>query len=153
MDRWGGQTVYAKSIRNEHPNAKADHALAILTHENGVVSHVEGSWAYPAPLFRTQLEIAGSNGLIQHNSDTCASIGTYFYQKAQADIDVPVPSSPMHEDPYTTQIKAFYAHLTDGTPVPVSARDGLAALKIGLAALQSAETGAPVQIQQMEVVS
>ncbi len=147
------KTVYAKNIGTEHPGTSVDHALAILTHENGVLSHIEGSWAYPAPLFRTQLEIAGSNGLIQHNSDKTASIGSFFYQREQADVDVPLPASPMHEDPYATQIKAFYAHLTEDAPIPISARDGLAALKIALAALKSAQTGAPVDIQEMEVVS
>ena len=154
--RWVGvdvKTVFAKSIGCEHPDAEVDHALAILTHENGIISHIESSWAYPAPLFRTQIEIAGSNGLIQHDSDATTSLNFFLHQKEVADVDVPLPSNPLHEDPYTTQIKAFYSHITQGTPLPVSAADGLAALQISLAALQSAQTGLPVSINQMEVSS
>ncbi|MFK7802565.1 MAG: Gfo/Idh/MocA family protein [Anaerolineae bacterium] len=155
--RWiGGEvkTVFAKSVAQENKGAPVDHALVILTHESGTISHVEGSWAYPPPLFRTQIEVAGSNGLIQHDSDKTAVSGVYFHQKAVADApDVPLPTSPLHEDPYTTQLKAFYRHLQFDEPLRVSAADGLAALKIGLAALQSAQTGLPVHIQEMEVTS
>ena len=155
--RWiGGEvkTVFAKSVRAENPDANIDHALAILTHKNGAISHVEGSWAYPPPLFRTQIEVAGSNGLIQHDSDKTATTQVFFHQAGVAYApDVPLPSSPLHEDPYTTQIKAFYRHIQFGEPLRVSAADGLEALKIGLAALQSAQSGLPVQISEMEVSS
>ena len=73
------KTVFAKSIGNERPEAKVDHALAILTHENGVITHVEGSWAYPPPLFRTHFEIAGSTGLIDHNSDVTSSLQVFLH--------------------------------------------------------------------------
>lgn len=155
--RWiGGEvkTVFAKSVTQENKSAVVDHALAILTHENGVISHVEGSWAYPPPLFRTQIEVAGSNGLIQHDSDKTTATGVYFHQKAIEDHpQVPLPRSPLHEDPYTTQIKAFYNHIQDDEPLRVSAVDGLAALKIGLAALKSTQTGLPVHIHEMEVAT
>ena len=155
--RWiGGEvkTVFTKSVAQENPAATVDHALAILTHESGAISHIEGSWAYPAPLFRTQIEIAGSHGLIQHDSDATAAAAVYLHQKKVVDApDVPLPSSPLHEDPYTTQIKAFYRHIQSDEPLPVSAADGLAALKIGLAALQSAQTGLPVQLSEMEIES
>ena len=155
--RWiGGEvkTVFAKSVMAENPDANVDHALAILTHESGAISHVEGSWAYPPPLFRTQIEVAGSNGLIQHDSDKTATTKVFFHQTKAAEApDVPLPSSPLHEDPYTTQIKAFYRHIKFNEPLRVSSADGLEALKIGLAALQSAQTGLPVQISEMEAAS
>lgn len=144
------KTVFAKSIGFEQPEAQVDHALAILTHENGVISHVEGSWAYPPPLFRTHFEIAGSNGLIDHNSDFTTPLQMIFHQSENSVSDVPLASNPMHEDPYTTEIKAFYEHLVNDTPLRVTAADGLEALKIGLAAVRSAQTGLPVQISDME---
>jgi predicted dehydrogenase len=72
---------------------------------------------------------------------------------AEEDIpDVPLPSSPLSEDPYTTQIKAFYACLANGSAVPVTGADGLAAMQIALAAIESAETGRPVQLQSLPEV-
>jgi myo-inositol 2-dehydrogenase/D-chiro-inositol 1-dehydrogenase len=151
--RWiGGEvkTVFAKSIKNENPKAEVDHALVILTHESGIISHIEGSWAYPAPLFRTQIEVAGSNGLIQHDSDKTAATGVFFHQRSDVIAGVPIPSSPLHEDPYTTQIKAFYQHIQSNDTIRVSAVDGLEALKIGLAAIESAQTGLPIQLNKMQ---
>jgi predicted dehydrogenase len=126
-----------------------DHALAILTHANGAISHVEGSWAYPPPTFRTQFEIAGSGGLLVHNSDASAPIAAYWHKgDDDAAGEVPVPASPLLESPYVTQIRAFYDHLTKGTPIPVTAEDALAALEIALAAIESATTGQPVVIEK-----
>ncbi|MCA9925490.1 MAG: Gfo/Idh/MocA family oxidoreductase [Anaerolineales bacterium] len=138
--------VYAKNISDSHAGANVDHGLAIVTHKSGAISHVEGSWAYPQPMFRTQLEIAGNNGLIQFDSGQMASIGVHLHQKGGDAPDVPLPGSPLSEDPYTTQIKAFYEHLAHDTPVRITAVDGYKALQIALAAIQSAQTGQPVEI-------
>lgn len=152
------KTVFAKSIGFQDPAiapvAAFDHCLAILTHASGALTHVEGSWAYPPPTFRTQFEIAGSDGLIVHDSAATAPISMFQHQQAiEGSPDVPVPASPLLEDPYTTQIKAFYAALAHGTPVPVSAEDGLAALQIALAALESAQTGLPVTLEPLQEVA
>ncbi len=151
--RWvGGDVaqVYAQKISSNHPNAAVDHGLVILTHHNGTLSHVEGSWAYPEPMFRTQLEIAGSNGWLRHDSDETAVLSLHLHQKNSDEVaDVPLPSSPLSEDPYTTQIKSFYNHIVHGTPTAVTAHDGLAALQIALAALESAETGQPISLTEV----
>ena len=141
--------VYAKNIGNSLPGTAVDHGLAILTHKNGAISHVEGSWAYPPPLFRTRLEIAGDNGLIQCDSGQAAAINTYLHQQGGDAPDVPIPRSPMLEDPYTKQIKAFYDHIEHDAPVVVTAVDGYKALQIALAAIQSAQTGKPVAIENI----
>ena len=147
------QTVFAKKLSSTHPEAGVDHGLVILTHKSGAISHVEGSWAYPPPMFRTKFEIAGSNGLIQQDSGKTAAIGLHHYQDQNADVpDVALPSSPLSEDPYTTQIKAFYDSLVNDTAVPVTGADGLAALQIALAAIESAETGQPVHLSSLPEV-
>jgi predicted dehydrogenase len=139
--------VYAKSIGNSLPGTAVDHGLAILTHKNGAISHVEGSWAYPPPLFRTRLEIAGDNGWIQFDSEQMTAVKLHLHQQGGDAPDVPIPGSPMLEDPYTTQIKAFYDHIEHDAPVVVTAVDGYKALEIALAAIQSAQTGKPVVIE------
>jgi predicted dehydrogenase len=146
-------TVFAKSIRTQHPDARSDHGLAILTHASGALSLVEGSWAYPPPTFRTQFEIAGSEGLLIHDSEATAPITLRLQQRAGESPDVPLPSSPLLEDPYTTEIKAFYEAVRHDRPVPVSAGDGLAALQIALAAIESTQTGRPVHIEPLAEVA
>jgi predicted dehydrogenase len=122
--------------------------MAILKHTGGALSHVTGAWAYPPPTFRTHLEIAGDAGLIEFDSADTAPI-EMLLKKPDADSpDVGLPASPLSESPYTTQIKEFYAALVNDSPVRVSAEDGLAALQIALAAIESAQTGQAVFIGQ-----
>jgi predicted dehydrogenase len=79
-----------------------------------------------------------------------AAIGLYLHACGDEAIpDVPLPSSPLLESPYTTQIKAFYDSLAGDEPPPVSGADGLAALQLALASIESAETGRPVRIERL----
>jgi predicted dehydrogenase len=144
--------VYARKITVGHPDAPVDYGLAILTHKNGTISHIAGAWAYPPPTFRTSLEIAGDQGLIQFDSDETAPIRNLI-MKPQGDApDVALPSSPLRESPYTTQIKEFYQALQNDRPARVSAADGLAAVQIARAAVESAGSGEAVAIEPLEEV-
>lgn len=147
------KTVFAKSLSTSQPGAPVDHGLAILSHESGAISHIESSWAYPPPLFRTQLEIAGSNGWLRYDSDETAAVTIHLHQSEGAAPDVPIPTSPLAEDPYTTEIKSFYECLAHGKPNPVPGKDGLAALQLALAAVASAESGRPVTIEPLPEMS
>jgi predicted dehydrogenase len=144
-------SVFAKNIANQFSNVPGDYALVILKHKNGALTHVEGGWAYPAPLFRTALEIAGDQGLIEHPANSSAPLGVYLHENgSSANTDIAVPSSPLAEDPYVTQIKHFYELLTDKTTTPrVTAADGAAAVQIALAAVESTKTGRRVRIQEV----
>jgi predicted dehydrogenase len=139
-------SVFAKQL-GASAYSVGEHCLAILTHANGAISHVEGSWAYPPPTFRTRFEIAGSAGLLIHDSAAAAPLSVLWRRQAGDSAgDVPLAASPLLESPYTTEIKAFYNHIVHGSAVPVTAVDGLAALQIALAASESAQTGAVVHL-------
>ena len=148
------EKVFAKSVRSIRQDVALDHALVILTHKNGVISHVEGSWAFPPPTFRTRFEISGSGGMIDYDSEATTPI--QLFKKIQADEetpDIPTPTSPVSEDPWTTQIKAFYQALIADSPLPVPAEEGLAALQIGLAAIESARTNRAVHLETLPELS
>jgi predicted dehydrogenase len=133
-----------------HPDAPVDYGLVILTHHSGALSHISGAWAYPPPTFRTHLEIAGDRGLIEFDSDSTAPIQNLILKAGGSDApDVALPSSPVSESPYTTQIKEFCSALADGKTARVSAADGLVAVQIAEAALQSAHTGQPVKLHSL----
>jgi predicted dehydrogenase len=141
------ESVFAKSVRSARPDAPGDYALAILRHRNGALSHIEGGWAYPPPMFRTSLEIAGDGGLIEHPVGSSVPLGIHLQQKAAGDsAEIAVPASLLLEDPYITEIKHFYYVLAHDTPPRVTAEDGLAALKIAFAAIESARTGQRVTL-------
>ncbi len=142
------ESVSARRVTELHLEAPVDYGLVILSHRSGALSHIAGSWAYPPPTFRTHLEIAGDRGLIEFDSDETAPIQNLMLKTSGSNApDVGLPSSPVSESPYTTQIKEFYHALTEGTTARVSALDGLAAVQIAEAALESAHTGQPVKLQ------
>lgn len=143
------ESVFAKNVSSTRPDAPGDYALAILRHTSGAISNLEGAWAYPPPLFRTSLQIAGSHGLIDHPVDSAVPLRVTVMQEGSETPDIAVPASPLLEPPYTTQLKEFYDALADGATPRVSAHDGLMALRLAFAAIRSAETGRPVRPQEV----
>ena len=142
------ESVSARRVTQRHPDAPVDYGLVILSHRSGALSHIAGAWAYPPPTFHTHLEIAGDRGLIEFDSDGTAPIQNLILKASGSNApDVALPSSPVSESPYTTQIKEFYGALAEGKPARLSASDGLAAVQIAEAALESAHTGQPVKLQ------
>jgi predicted dehydrogenase len=147
------ESVSARRVTESHPDAPVDYGLVILGHRSGALSHISGAWAYPPPTFRTKLEIAGDRGLIEFDSDSTAPIQNLIL-RSQADApDVALPSSPVSESPYTTQIKEFYRALADGESPRVTAADGLRAVQIAEAAIESAHSGQPVALQSLAEAS
>jgi predicted dehydrogenase len=147
------ESVFAKKISSGHPEAGVEYGLVILKHRSGALSHIAGAWAYPPPTFRTHLEIAGDGGLIEFDSDDTAPIRNLILRKGGNDSpDVGLPSSPVSESPYTTQLKEFFRALNAGGAVRVSAGDGLAAVQIAVAAIESAASGKAVYLQPLEEV-
>jgi predicted dehydrogenase len=131
----------------------ADHVLLTVRFQNGAVGHLEGSWAYPAGNFRTRLEIAGDEGLLEVDSlDTLPLSVTLKQEDAALAAGVPVPESPLGptDDPYYGEIAHFLACLESGDDFLVSPRDGLEAVRIALAAIESLRTGRPVDMTTFE---
>lgn len=143
-------SVFAKNVRGQNPAATEDYGLVILRHTSGAISNVEGGWAYPKGMFRTALEIAGDAGLIEHPADSSTPIGVHLKGSANGVEAALLPSSPLAEDPYATQLKHFYDVLVNGAVPRVTAQDGLAALQIALAALESAASGRQVTISEAQ---
>jgi myo-inositol 2-dehydrogenase / D-chiro-inositol 1-dehydrogenase len=147
--RWVAGEVTSVSCRSagvERPHLGVDHAVAILTHASGAISQVTGSWAYAPPTFRTAFEIAGSTGLIEHDSAASPPIVTYLRPAGTDGGPVGMPGSPVAVDPYRLELREFHRAVLDGTTARVDAADGLAALRIALAADESARTGRVVRL-------
>ena len=142
------ESVFARQVTIAWPEAPVDYGMAILRHRDGALAHITGAWAYPPPVFRTRLEIAGDAGLIEFDSQGTAPVELLLQQTGgSGSPDVAVPASVVSESPYTTQIKEFYSGLVHDQPVRVSAVDGQAAVQIALAAIESARLGQAVAIK------
>ena len=81
-------------------------------------------------------DIAGSEGLLEFDSRKTPALKTVTTEST-----VYEPSLAPDEDPYYLELKSFLDAVENGTPVPITGEDGLVALRLSLAALESARTG------------
>jgi predicted dehydrogenase len=127
------KSLYSRSVAIDKGTGP-DYALTTLTFDSGAVAHVESTWMDPSG-FRTSFEVAGSEGLIQHDSRSNVALRTVTTDGSAAE----TPASDL-DDPYYQELRAFLDAVSAGTPPPVTCEDGLRALSIALAAIQSAKT-------------
>jgi UDP-N-acetylglucosamine 3-dehydrogenase len=136
------ERVYAHGLSGTIEHPASDYALAVLRFANGVIAHVEASWAHAS--FRTSIEIAGSAGLLRHVSEE-SSVIRIERTAPEGDVArVQVPSSPLPEGPYQTELRHFLAAVEAGTPPLVTGEEAVRSLALALAVLQSTRTGRPV---------
>lgn len=119
-------------------------AHVVLTHRNGVISHLHASWVAPGMPFRTSVEAAGSEGRLRYDSAEDNALRTDAVVP-EGDTDYLPPMSP-EESPYYAEIADFVAALRDGREARVSPADGIEAVAVAEAAYASIAGGAPVDL-------
>lgn len=124
----------------------AQYAQAILRFKSGAMGLVEGGWANPAGVFRTSVDLSGSDGVIEWDSDQVPSVRTFFPPKSSETATVGLPLSGLTEDPYTAEIRHAYQAIQAGTPFDVTAEDAFQSLRIALSVKESIVTGRPVAL-------
>jgi predicted dehydrogenase len=130
-----------------------DHALISLRFENGAIGHIEGSWAYPPGRFHTRFEVAGDQGLLEFDDlvPTPLTVTVKPDESRQAwspsRQQSPLASS---DDPYFLELAHFLNCLKSGDAFLVSPQDGLEAVKLSLAAIESIRTGRPICLDEFE---
>ncbi len=130
------KTVYSRALYQHMPTL--DYSLTSIRFESGAIAHVEGSWA-DLGTFRTSFEIAGSNGLIEHDSTQNATLTVQQRQIEEGLAGVQVPSSPA-KSPYLIEDELFIEAVAKGNQAPISVDDAFDSLRLALAACESAET-------------
>lgn len=139
-------SVYARGLAATRPEAGVDHVLAVLRHRSGALTHLEASWAYPPPTFRTRGEIAGEAGLLSWDSDRDQPVRVVTRAAPGAGAAIPRVTSTAAEDPYTTQIRHFLAVLRGEVAPRVTPEDGLAAVRTATAIAASIASGDEVDV-------
>jgi predicted dehydrogenase len=130
---------------------QVDHALITLRFASGAIGHVEGSWAFPAGNFRTGFELAGSAGLLVHDSDDARPLQVQYHPgQAPAGAAPSSDARPPDDDPYVRELRHFLEALDSGAEFLVTPRDALAALRVALAAIESLRTGRPIDVNRFE---
>jgi predicted dehydrogenase len=130
------------------------YALAILKHHGGAITHVEASWARPLARTMTEVEIAGSLGLVGFRSEATRPISLRIDPPP---LSTPASASAQDERPLANDLaEELGAELEQllaiagGAPDPVSSpADALEAVRLAQAAARSALTGAPVTLARV----
>ncbi len=140
------ERVYARGLGGRKLPA-FDYALVTLRFKSGAIGHVEGTWADPGG-FKVTLEIAGDAGLLEYNFNQPTGIP---FRMALSGGDGPragvaVPESPVPVNPYQLELAHFLDCLERGVRPSITPQDGMEAVRIALAAMESVETGQPVTL-------
>jgi predicted dehydrogenase len=123
-------------------------ATAVLTHESGAITTVRGVWGPQETPFQTNFRVAGPGGVLEHDSEATAAFKLIARTKDEDDAEAGImPDVALVENPYHLEI-AEYAAAFRGGPSRVSAADGVAAVAIAEAAVKSAATGRPVEVEK-----
>jgi myo-inositol 2-dehydrogenase/D-chiro-inositol 1-dehydrogenase len=146
--RWlAGDVNRVFARRNQAFSSPAQHVQVIIRFKSGALALVEGGWAYPPGVFRTALDVSGTKGLIEWNSDQALPVQTYFPPAESSAKSVGLPVAELSEDPYTSEIRHAYEAIRTNTDFEVTADDSLEALRIALAARESLSSGKVVSLK------
>ncbi len=139
------ERVYCKALTYRGPKF-TDYGLATVRFRSRVIAHIEGSWAHTPGTFFTQLEIAGDQGVLEHDSRASSPVEIWRKAKAGRAAGVMVPESPLAESPYLVEVREFMDCVRTGRRPSVTAQDAYAALELALAAIESSRCGEVVKL-------
>jgi predicted dehydrogenase len=143
--RWTFGPVVRVHARHTAPlhGRLGSYVLAVLRHQNRVISHVEGCWGHELP-FRTRVEVAGDKGALDYDSGQPIALELHVDDRRSNRPPVLLPETPLAESPYQSQDAHFIDSVRRRAPPSISPGDAFEALRISLACLSSARTGAAV---------
>lgn len=135
-------TVYAQVNSLRLNLSCEDTAFLHLTFPSGVFATLDGSWSRPSG-YKTwgdvRLSALGEKGVIE--ADLFAQALDLFVDEPPTHREIGYGSSLDRE-----LLSAFVGSVVEGREPPISLEDGLAASAVAIAAVQSAQTGEPVDV-------
>jgi predicted dehydrogenase len=144
------ERVFARGLKSSG-TGRHDHALVVLRFCNGAIAHIECSWAYPPGGFHTRFEIAGTRGVIECDSKALPPLSVSL---ANDGASPPRPQllSPVADwdDPYYLELEHFLSCVETGDAFLVAPADGLEAVRVALAAIESIRTGRAIALDSYE---
>ncbi|MEN3001193.1 MAG: Gfo/Idh/MocA family oxidoreductase [Armatimonadota bacterium] len=138
------ERLYAKSLtfqQLEH----LDYTLVTLRLRNGTIAHVEGTWCDPGG-FRVSFEICGDAGMLEYDSQQMVALRVARRAEAGQAGGVEVPESPAVHNPYYLELRHFIDCYRNGQSPEITVEDGMEAVRLTLAAIESARTGKIVKL-------
>lgn len=134
-------TIYARTCGQDE-----SHAIAILTHENGTLSYVEASWAYPPPTFRTSLEICGEAAMLTYDSEDNRELTATLPLAPPASKTGMMDFQPQ-DNPFVAELRNFLNVVRGTEEAMVSVADACAAVELAAGAAESAHSDQVVRLR------
>ncbi len=141
----GSRPVRVHAVAADTPAGAATYALTTLRYAGGAMALVESSWAHPVSHgFKLRAELTGTEGRLSWDYDHLNG-GTVYRRAGDT-----TWFDPLGNRGFRAELGAFIAAVRTGAPSPVPAAAGFDALRTAVAALESARTGATVDLTGWE---
>ena len=137
----GARPVRVHAVGSTRDDGVVDYAIATVRYDSGAMAVVETSWGHPAGHgLELTTELTGSDGRITWDYAGTA-VGSVKLARAAAR-----SVSQLGNRGFVAEIGAFLDAVASGGPSPVPAEDGLLALEVALAAVESLRTRRTVHL-------
>lgn len=144
--RWvfgGVEHVFTRHVEWER-EGRSEVSLTLLRFESGAVGHVEAWWVeVPGVPFTTAFEFAGDDGLLEFENDV-RPVREFGPDGVHVPRDPVGDDLPLRRDGYRRQLEHFVDVVAGEADPAVPVEEGVASMRVSLAALESAERGVPV---------
>lgn len=121
-------------------------AQVVLTHANGVLTHLQATWVAPGLPFRTSVEVSGTQGRLSHSSAADTALLIDALPREAGDY---LPPMSAEDSPYFREIADFIRAIDTATDARVRGADGVAAVAVAEAAYASLAVGRPVSLPEV----
>jgi myo-inositol 2-dehydrogenase/D-chiro-inositol 1-dehydrogenase len=121
--------------------------IAVLTHASGAISHVEGVWDEPGSPLSSSFQLFGDDGYLL--SATMPGTDVRLRDHTGTMRTIPAPWPVGAPGPFEAELADFAAAIGTGNEARVSAADGLSAVRVAEAAVDSARRGVAVDIEEV----
>ena len=148
------ERLYAHGLSYTEWQKSRDVAMASLRFRNGVIAHLDASWAHGG--FYTAIEVAGEKGLLSHNSRENATLafesseGTATKGNAGTEMTFARPSS---FSPYSREVAHFVEAIRTGSPVMTNGAEATRTLALAQSVLDSMRTERPIVFEPNAVTT
>jgi myo-inositol 2-dehydrogenase/D-chiro-inositol 1-dehydrogenase len=119
--------------------------LVVLTHESGAISHVEGVWDLPGSALTSSFQLYGDAGYVTSTAmpgtDVRLRDGSGMLRR------LPTPPPPGAPGPFELELADFSAAVRSGGAARVTPVDGLSAVRVAEAAVESARRGTAIELE------
>ena len=142
------ERLYAHGLTYTEWQPKRDYAAASLKFRSGAIAHVESSWSHSN--HRTAFEITGQHGMVRFDSERAATLVLERNVALTEELDRPARRymRPGVLGPHQREVAAWVQALRTGEPMPVSGEDGVRAITLCNAVLESMRTSQPISFAE-----